>query len=307
MPRGASFRSYAAAPGPVRALRLTPRRPRRRPRTIQGMDDAAAPTPSADANHVTPDGELPELVQASNSARSVDPTQSVAGHAARGAAWVTGARLLTQVAQFGASLVLARLLSPDAYGLTAVVWTFTGFAFLFNDLGLGASLVQSDAVTDDDLSTAFWINALAGLLLTALLFALSGPLAAASGQPAVRGLLQLASLAFTLSLSTVPTALLERRMLFRLVGAIDIGAAIIGLTVSVAAAASGLGARSLVLGPLAMIVYNSVAATIAARWLPRFRFTRVSARRLLAFGSHLSCAGSCCERRRALSMKSAAA
>src|SRR5947209_5757989 len=96
-------------------------------------------------------------------AHKLEASGPMAARTAQGVAWVAGARVGSQVVQFAASLVLARLIDPSAYGLVAIVWTFTGFAFLFSDLGLGASLVQASRITDRDASTAFYINTATGL------------------------------------------------------------------------------------------------------------------------------------------------
>ena len=148
--------------------------------------------------------------------RGTLPSASTPGHrlllhAARGFAWIVSGRLVSQGAQFLASIVLARLLVPSAYGLVAITSSFTGFAALFSDLGLGAALVQSPRMTERDAATAFVINGISGLALTLIVVALRHPLANLFGQPRVAALLALASLTFTLSLNVVPFAILERR------------------------------------------------------------------------------------------------
>ncbi len=222
------------------------------------------------------------------SAAHLDTSVPLAGRTARGVAWVTSARLASQVAQFAASVVLARLLLPNVYGLVAIVWTFTGFAFLFNDLGIGAALVQSKTISEADASTAFYINAGVGIGLTLVVLALSEPLSALMHQPQVAGLLALASVGFTLSNTTVPTALLERRMKFRVVAAIDVSTMVLGLAISVCAAALGLGAKSLVIGPLFTMASATVISFLAAGWVPRARPSRESAQKLFAFGKHVT-------------------
>lgn len=221
-------------------------------------------------------------------AKHLESSVPLARRTARGVAWVTAARLGSQLAQFAASVVLARLLGPHAYGLVAIVWTFTGFAFLFNDLGIGAALVQAKEIDEADASTAFSMNAGVGIGLTLLVLVLSKPLSALVHQPRVAGLLVLASLGFTLSNTTVPTALLERAMRFRAVAAIDIGTMVLGLVVSVCAAALGAGAKSLVIGPLFTMASATAISFLAAGWVPRAKPTRESARSLFAFGKHVT-------------------
>lgn len=221
-------------------------------------------------------------------AYGIETEGSLATRAAHGVAWTAGARMAIQVVQFGASLVLARLLLPSQYGLAAVAWTVTSFAFLFNDLGLSSWLVQTQKITGRDASTAFWINAAAGIGLTLLLLALANPLASLFGHPGLAPLLRIASIAFTISLTAVPNALLERRMQFRKIAAVDIAAQTTGFSISVLSAILGAGAASLVIGPLAATAIASLASFILARWLPTARPSRVSARKLLGYGGHLT-------------------
>jgi O-antigen/teichoic acid export membrane protein len=215
----------------------------------------------------------------------------LAARTAQGVAWVAGARLTIQAVQFGASLVLARLLLPSQYGLAAIAWTVTSFAFLFNDLGLSSWLVQTPKITARDASTAFWINALAGVSLTVLILALSEPLAALFGHPDLAPLLRIASIAFTISLTAVPNALLERRLQFGKIAFVDIGAQTVGFSLSVVCALLGAGAASLVIGPLAATGIATLASFLYARWLPTARPSRESARKLFGFGSHLTVFG----------------
>ena len=82
------------------------------------------------------------------------------------------ARLCAQAANFllrGASLmVLARLLGPKDFGLVGMVAAFTGVLDLFRDFGLSSAAVQRTTVTEEQISTLFWINMLVGALLTLL-------------------------------------------------------------------------------------------------------------------------------------------
>src|ERR1700691_3957811 len=79
------------------------------------------------------------------------------------------ARLAAQAADFLLRLVslmvLARLLGPKDFGLVGMVTAFTGVLVLFRDFGLSVAAVQRPNVTEEQLSTLFWINVAFGLLL----------------------------------------------------------------------------------------------------------------------------------------------
>src|SRR5215468_3355596 len=82
------------------------------------------------------------------------------------------ARLLSQAANFafriGSLMVMARLLAPEDFGLVGMVTAFTGVLNLFRDFGLSTATVQRENVTEEQLSTLFWINVLVGVILAAL-------------------------------------------------------------------------------------------------------------------------------------------
>src|ERR1700680_1118219 len=92
------------------------------------------------------------------------------------------ARLLAQAANFllrlGSLMVLARLLGPQDFGLVGMVTAFTGVLNLFRDFGLSSAAIQRADVTEEQISTLFWINLLVGALLGLLLFALAPAVAA---------------------------------------------------------------------------------------------------------------------------------
>ena len=76
-----------------------------------------------------------------------------------------GAKFVVQTATI---IVLARLLSPEDFGLQGMVVVLTGFLGLFRDAGLGSATVQKHEVTEGQTSTLFWINAAIGAMLAAL-------------------------------------------------------------------------------------------------------------------------------------------
>src|SRR6201987_3640400 len=83
------------------------------------------------------------------------------------------AQAVTWIMRLGSLMVLARLLDPRDFGLVGMVTAFTGVLNLFRDFGLSSATVQRLDVSDDQISTLFWINALVGMILCVLLIAAS--------------------------------------------------------------------------------------------------------------------------------------
>src|SRR5688572_30481288 len=89
-----------------------------------------------------------------------DDNTPAAGHgrtSLRGGAVAIVARIVNAVVQTGSVLFLARLLSPEDYGLVSMVTALTGFATIFVDLGTRDAVVQRDRVTQAEVSALFWI------------------------------------------------------------------------------------------------------------------------------------------------------
>src|SRR5215831_5755570 len=85
------------------------------------------------------------------------------------------AKVLAQAAnlglRFGSLIVLARLLSPEDFGLVGMAMAVTGVLSLFRDFGLSAATIQRVTVTHDQMSTLFWVNVAVGSGLSILMFA----------------------------------------------------------------------------------------------------------------------------------------
>ena len=189
---------------------------------------------------------------------------------ARSLLWSSVAAVSRQAAQFVTLVWITRLVTPRDVGLAAIALAVTAFGQVFTDLGLGAAVIQSNDVSDSFLATSFWINAGSGAVLCALTSVGGLLVARIYREPALFGLLSLASLTLLLSLGNVPMAVLEREMRFRPIAVIEAGSFVLGGAVGIVAAAAGLGATSLVLAPVATTVFGSFAFWIVAP-LPRVR------------------------------------
>ncbi|HEY2901619.1 MAG TPA: lipopolysaccharide biosynthesis protein [Polyangia bacterium] len=133
--------------------------------------------------------------------------------AIQGIAWTVVTKPFVQVFQYCISIFLARLLTPDDFGLVAMAAVLTGFAGIFVDLGIGAAIVQQPELTDSQIRAAFLATIGTGALLS-LLFVLVAPgVAAFYRREELVGITRLSSLAFLLSaVGVVPRALLQRQM-----------------------------------------------------------------------------------------------
>ena len=192
-----------------------------------------------------------------------------------------------QALQFLVSIVMARLLLPSQFGEAALAYSITAFAMIFTDLGLSAAIVHAPRVTEELLSSAFWLSALTGLGLTIATCVLAFPVAAIYGKPELLGLLIVASLNFTFSCGGVHLALLERSLNFRRIAFIETVCALIGSLVAPLLALLGFGVYSLMIGPLFWTCLSTALFWANVRWWPRRWASRREIRDLWMFSRGL--------------------
>lgn len=196
-------------------------------------------------------------------------TMSLARSAANGVLFTMGAQVSKIVLQFVSVAVLARLLTPHDYGLIALVLVVVGAGEVFRDFGLTAATLQALTVTAQQRSQLFWLNALIGMTIGLVVFALSWPISWVADQTQLLTVIQVLSLLFVINgLMTQHRAQLQRQMRFKAIAVIDIIAAIIGLGAAIAAALAGAGYWALVLQQLIVAAISMLMSFILGRWIP---------------------------------------
>lgn len=213
----------------------------------------------------------------------------LAGRTARSGALMIAAQGTKFVINMASAIVLARLLTPQDYGLIAMVAVFTNFTYLFRNLGLAAATTQRAEINHQQISTLFWIN-VALSVLTMLLTAACAPLIAAFyGEPRLLWITLGIVVGFIFSGVVVQhEALLKRQMRFAALGTIDVVSMLTGFLVSVSMAWYGARYWALVGGQLAMGASYAVGVWIACDWRPGRPSKNAGVRSMVAFGGNLT-------------------
>ncbi len=205
-----------------------------------------------------------------------------------GVGWSSTATFIKQAINFVVSIILARLLSPDQFGLMGMILVFINFATIFTDLGFGAALIQRKDVTDDHYSSIFWVNVASGLFLTILLSGASPLIAKFYGEPLLVPLSMVVSINFVIgSLKIVHVTLMEKQLKFRLLAFVEVTAVIISGTVGIIAALAGLEVWSLALKSVILTLASVILYWIVDNWRPQFRLKREAVKDLWGFSSNL--------------------
>jgi O-antigen/teichoic acid export membrane protein len=234
--------------------------------------------------------QQPEVVRGGDRETAVpvmNVQPSMGGRVVQGAKWSTLNKLGIQSVQFALSTVLARILTPEDFGLIATISVVTNFATLFFEMGLGAALVHVRNPTEKDLATVFWLNVLSGLFYGALMWAISPWVGSFFHEEALQRYMPLLALNFVLSFGIVHSALLQRKLHFKTVAIVEVSAGIMGAAVSLIVALRFPGPLALALGPAAAALAMSLLYVIAVRWHPKAFISLTSARALWSFSGGL--------------------
>jgi O-antigen/teichoic acid export membrane protein len=206
------------------------------------------------------------------------------------------ARLCAQGADFvlrlASLMVLARLLGPKDFGLVGMVTAFTGVLTLFRDFGLSAAAIQRQDVTEEQISTLFWINLLVGVLLAMLTAGMAPIVATFYHEPRLVGVTAALALSFLFNAAGVQHGgLLQREMRFTALAVISIISLIVSTAVGVGGAVAGYGYWSLVSMTVALPLVNTVGFWLATAWIPGRPHKRVGIRSMMHFGGAITLNG----------------
>lgn len=212
---------------------------------------------------------------------------------AASAAWWSTLEILTRYGvQFLVMVALARLLTPDDFGLIAMLLVFTSIGILLVDSGFGAALIQRQQTTADDETTVFTFTMVVGIV-TALALALAAPaIAAFFHQPKLADLTRVMAVVLPLgAFASVPDALLTMKLDFKARARAEVIASLCSGAVAVVLALRGWGVWSLAWQSIVSIGVRGLLLWLYSGWRPRGRYRGASFRSLFGFGGYMLLTG----------------
>ena len=205
----------------------------------------------------------------------------------RGAFWVYAARYSSKFIAFIATIILARLLLQEDFGLASFAFLVTNYLEVMTGLGIGSALIYYDRGAGRT-SSGFWTGLGMSLFLLALTW-LSAPLIAnLFNEPRAAPVIQVMTIMFPLiALNIVPQAILRKNLAFKRKFIPDFAEAVGKNTISVILALMGFGVWSLVFGQITGAVLTVIAYWSIVSWRPSFQFNFQLARSLVSYGSNI--------------------
>jgi len=203
----------------------------------------------------------------------------------KGMSWQAFAEIAAQIIRTITTIVLARILFPEDFGLVAMAGVFTGFASTINEIGLSAAIIQRKKVSEAQKSSAFWLNLGEGVVIFLIMAAISGFIARFYHEDVLKLIVIVSSTSFIISsLGTIHRALLMRKLLFKQLSIRNI----LGIFIYGASAISlgliGYGYWSLIFAGLIGSLYSSMSLWFIIKWRPKLIFKWESIKQLMRFG-----------------------
>jgi O-antigen/teichoic acid export membrane protein len=192
-----------------------------------------------------------------------------------------GGKVLT----FLSTIILARLLLPEDFGMVGYCLIAIQYLDILNSAGINTSLIAQRERLEEATNAAFMGNIMLGIASFGLTWVLAPSIAEFFKTEEIIPILRLLGLSLPLSgLGMVPDTLLQRHLRFRTRLVPEIGKNLTKGVVSVALAWLGMGVWSLVWGQLAGILVGTVSAWMLAGWTPTWRFHRETSLRVTTYG-----------------------
>jgi PST family polysaccharide transporter len=203
------------------------------------------------------------------------------------------AKLCGQAVNFavrvGFMVVLARLLSPQDFGLVAMVTVVTGIFGLFTSAGLSSATVQRAHITDEQISALFWINMSIGMAFALLCILTAPALAAFYREPRLFWIALALAAGFLFTGAGVQhAALLQRQLRYPTLTLIETLSQVVSSAVGIILALASYGYWALVAATITAPAVTTICSWIAARWQPGRPVWNAEIRSMLFYGGTIT-------------------
>ena len=206
--------------------------------------------------------------------------------------WVSLERIGQQFLQLIIFIILARILSPNDFGLIAMLSVFLSIAQTFIDGGLGQALIRKIEITNEDRSTVFWFNLILAIVFYVILYFSANSIAAFYKQEKLITLLRVLGLKVVFSsLFIIQRSEMTQKLNFKSQTFTILPSVLIGGIVSIIFAYNGFGVWSLVINSMIVEIVSGILLWYSNPVKILFLFNKKSFNELFGFGSKLLISG----------------
>lgn len=199
--------------------------------------------------------------------------------------WRFAERCGAQLVTFIVSIVLARILTPEDYGVVALVTVFTSILQVFVDSGLGTALIQKKNADDLDFSSVFYFNFVVCVVLYIIMFLTAPFISVFYNDSSLTSIVRVASLTIVISgVKGIQQAYVSRNMLFKRFFFATLGGTIFSAFIGIGFAYAGFGVWAIVVQQLSNTAIDTLILWITVKWRPKKMFSIKRLKELLNFG-----------------------
>lgn len=217
---------------------------------------------------------------------------SIRKQARSGMAWTFAQQFGNQIVGFGVSLVLARILMPEEFGLIGMIAIFISVGQTLVQSGLTQSLIRVPQLENADYSTVFYYNLLSGFVIYFLIYLAAPLIADFYDQPILISLTRLYCIVFIINgFSAVHQARFTRNLNFKIQTIITLPATLIGGGIGIAMAYLGYGVWSLVWSQLVISFISAMLFWFFSSWRPDLTFSIKLFKKHFGYGFKLAASG----------------
>lgn len=199
--------------------------------------------------------------------------------------WRFAERCGAQLVAFIVSIVLARMLTPEVYGVVALLTVFTSILQVFVDSGLGNALIQKKDADELDFSTVFYANIVFCGILYILLFLCAPLIAVFYKDRSLTQMIRVLGITVIVSgVKNIQQAYVSRNMIFRKFFFATLGGTITAACAGIGMAVSGYGAWALVAQQVINVTIDTAILWITVRWRPQGKFSLNRLKSLFSYG-----------------------
>lgn len=199
--------------------------------------------------------------------------------------WAFAEKIGTQLIGLVVSIILARLLMPEEYGVISVVFVFINLCSVFVDSGFARALIQKDNVDDIDYSSVFYISLAISMVVYSILFFSAPYIAVFYNMSELEAVIRVMGLQLLVApYSSILKAIVSKKMDFQKFFFSSLGGTLASAVIGITMAYCGFGVWALAAQNLSDVLIDVVVLAMGVKWVPRLTFSLTRAKQLGKFG-----------------------